>query len=216
MLVMQHLKDFDYTLPFDLIDTSELAKIIEEAKKPSSSLKCIHRNSALIRSIASHPSIISMVKEILGDTIYLWGSALIVAVPNHTHRYHVDSEHFHIPGVTVSIALKSNEENKFYFMKNSNSISIAPQEIQYNSIEHLEQIAKQYNEKASHVEHTMKDGQCIVWKGRVWHSTENKSNQTRLSLILQYAPSIPCIPTNYQDSRIPSSNTRFDGILINI
>jgi ectoine hydroxylase-related dioxygenase (phytanoyl-CoA dioxygenase family) len=213
---MQGLNDYDYTEPFDLIDPIEIPHIIQEARKPHSSLKCIHKNSLCIQKLASHPSILSMVKELLGDTIYLWGSELILAKPGYKHRYHVDAEHFHIKGVTLSIALNVDEGNKFYFMSHSDSIPIAPQELSYSSMQELETIAKKYNEKASNVELTMKEGQCVIWKGRTWHSTISKSSKTRLSLILQYATCIPCIPNNYDSSKIPPSNRKFDGILINI
>ena len=215
--IIQHIKDHDYTNPIDLIEPHFLKALIYEAKKKPTSIKCLHKNSKFIQLIAFNPKILSVVKEIIGNKFYLWGSSLITSVPNHVHRYHVDAEHFHIKGVTVSIALENcTEDNKFYFISNSDSISTSPQELQPDKqiTQELEKFVKHYNQNAKHVEITMKNGQCMFWKGRTWHSTENKSNKTRLSLILQYAVSNPRIPTSYDDPKAPVSNTNFDSIYI--
>jgi len=213
--IIQHLKIHDYTNPVDFINKDDLAAFIKEAKKAPTSLKCLHKKSEFIRSIAQSPFIISVVKEIIGDKFYLWGSSLVTSTANHVHRYHVDAEHFHIKGVTVSIALENcSDKNKFYFMSNSDSIPISPQELNEKSKDVLEKHANNYNVNAKNIELTMTDGQCMFWKGRTWHSTENHSTETRLSFILQYAISIPNIPKSYDNSRMPTSDKRFDAMYI--
>jgi ectoine hydroxylase-related dioxygenase (phytanoyl-CoA dioxygenase family) len=214
--VIQHLEYYDYSKPFELVDVTILPKLIQEARRKETSPKCLHRDSELIRTIAFHPSLISVIKEILGSEFCLWGSSLIVSPPNHTHRYHVDAEHFHIDGVSVSIALENcTEKNSFYFMSNSDSIPAIPQQLTQN-IEKLEAMAQQYNTNARHVDINMKDGQCVIWKGRTWHSTKNRSTITRLSLILQYAVSNPNIPNNYNNPEIPASEKCFDAIFVDL
>ena len=212
---IQHLKEFDYTLPFDLIDN--LPPLIREAKTPPTSYKCAHKQGAFIRAVANDPRLVSAIKEILGDEIYLWGSSLVAAAPGHIHRYHVDAEHFHIKGVSVSIGLENCTENtKFYFMSHSDAIPVSPQELSRNPKERelFVKKAKEYDARADHVELTMRPGQCIIWKGRTWHSTENKSNKTRYSLILQYAVTVPGIPKTYDDPRVPLSDKKYDAIRI--
>ena len=214
---INHLLEYDYTLPFDLeIKLEDVSKIIQDAKISWTSNKCLHRKSDMIRIIAHHPKLISIIREILGHQFYLWGSSFIVSPPGHKHRYHVDAEHFHIKGVTVSIALENcSEENAFYFMSHSDAIPVSPQELSYeNNITNLETIANQYSADSKHIELHMKPRECIAWKGRTWHSTENRSTKTRISLILQYAVSIPNIPVNYNNSRVSTTNQYFDAIFI--
>jgi len=213
---IQHITEFDYTQPFYL---QLEPNVIEEAIHSYTSNKCLHRKSEKIRTIAHDPKLLSIIRKIIGDTFYLWGSSLIVSNPGHKHRYHVDAEHFHIKGATVSIALENcSEDNKFYFMSHSDAIPVSPQELTYKNTEELEKIAQTYNPNAKHIKLHMKPGECVVWKGRTWHSTENRSSikTPRISLILQYAVSIPKMPTNYDNPNTPTNNILFDGIFIDM
>jgi hypothetical protein len=56
---------------------------------------------------ARHPAIVGRVASLLGPDFMAWGLTLTRSVPGGAHRWHVDIEHMHWPGVSVYIGRRT-------------------------------------------------------------------------------------------------------------
>lgn len=184
-----------------------------------------HQNNYHLRDIASHPTITKFIKPILGSKVILWGSEVIYQHSKERHAWHIDVELAdRRPGLTVWIALKNMELSELHLISKSHRIPFSPQESvsklpekermkwRLNST-FIEETAKKYDtETTKHklVVTSAKVGEMIIWKGRVWHYTENNSNRSRTSVILQFVQDtgnlthdLPLVPVWYMYPRTP-------------
>lgn len=207
---LEKFRQEGYLGPFNLCDKQAAEKILQERFIPPKKLtwyKSPHEKSPPILKIASNPAIIEKLNPILGDDVLLWGSHFICQPPEGAHGWHLDVEHGSWDGVTLWIGLKNlNEKTTVSLISYSHLLNIVPNELNKNkgiSIYDDEAIlneAKKLDPRCELKTFTLNSGEFIMWSGRVWHTTLNKSDKTRFSMILQYCSpdSITKIPLNYE------------------
>lgn len=143
--------------------------------------------------LSKEPQIISKLRPILGDNILLWGSMLIRQKASAKHPIHVDVEHFKWKGVSVWIGIENViSGSSFGIITRTHSFNISPEELHSNQdINDLNdssvlEAAKRINPNCRLVYLDVKDGEFIIFNGKLWHGTKNNTNKTRSSILLQY------------------------------
>ena len=190
-----------YLGPFKLNDQSKFSSLLRETyipRKLYTWYKSPHEKSAQIVRIASDESIVDKLRQLLGNDILLWGSLFVNQKPGSKHEWHLDVEHGSWDGATVWIGLKNlNNKTSISLITYSHLLNTSPIELyKKNNVDRsnyqviLEE-AKKLDSRCELKTFYLSPGEFIVWSGRIWHATLNKSTKSRQSIILQY-----CTPDN--------------------
>jgi ectoine hydroxylase-related dioxygenase (phytanoyl-CoA dioxygenase family) len=149
--------------------------------------KSLHMVVPTIREVAIRPAIRDRVQGVLGPDVLLWGSTVIVQQPGQSHRWHVDVEHSHWPGITVFVALQNvSEQSTLSVVRGSHKLHDSPQSLKATSSRAALQCAQAHLSTAELVPLVMDVGEFYIFHGRIWHGSQNTTNDVRVSLLLQF------------------------------
>lgn len=154
--------------------------------------------SAAFFALASHPKVLALVTELLGDDVLLWGSRLIHKSPGEKHDWHSDLESSDPSGKTVSVWLALKDCSK------ESSLTVVPgshrfgETVQQQSASRADQSAavdpetvltwaRDRKSDSGIVTAETQVGEAILFDGRLWHGSNNTTNLTRSAVLLQYA-----------------------------
>lgn len=167
-------------------------------KSPTSWYKGLAASDPKIRQIGLLPSIVGRVRELIGPDIVLWGANVIRRKPGQVHPWHCDMES-HRPGggfVTAWLGLENvTPQTSPIFITRTH---INPKPVQQvraeNDIERTAlddeaalALARKADPKCQLAMPAVRNGQAILFDGRIWHATHNTQRErTRLALLLQY------------------------------
>ena len=182
-----------YIGPFQLFDQKQGAALVKEFAFPNDILtwyKSIHEKSDPVVRTAKSEKVLSKLIPILGNDILLWGSSFIEQAAGKTHNWHLDVEHGKWDGATLWLGLKNlNQDTTVSLITRSHLIDTAPQAISGLDVANDEAVlaaARKYDPACELVTLRLKAGEFIIWSGRVWHNTHNRSSKNRFAIILQY------------------------------
>lgn len=205
---LEKFKEDGYLGPFKLLNNKDRNKLLNEQYIPLHKRvwqKSIHEKALYVRNLAKNKGLVSIISEILGKNILLWSSCFIKQKPKNTHGWHIDIEHAYWDGITVWLGLKNlNNLTPLSLISGSHLIELSPQElikkgINSNDDEQILNEARKINKKCEIKKLYLKEGEFIIWSGRIWHNTHNFSSKNRESIILQYTSTNnnPKIPKKY-------------------
>ncbi len=199
-----------YAGPFKLFNKAQCEALLQEVYTPANLFtwyKSPHEESAPIVRTASSPTILNQLKPVLGEDILLWGSHFIAQPPEQAHAWHLDVEYGKWNGVTVWLGLRNlNSKTTVSVITHSHLLDVVPQQLLKKfdvdtcDDQAVLKEAKKLDPRCELKTFTLNAGEFIIWSGRAWHSTLNKSAKKRFSIILQYCSpeNIPKIPLNYE------------------
>ncbi len=180
--------------PYSLFDPNEAKNIFARCfSYPRPLLPWSKGRHTVVREVAetaTHPAIVEKITPLLGEDILLWGSMLIRQKPSAKHPVHVDVEHVEWPGISVWIGIENvTNQSSFCVVPGSHHYNITPDELKGTDPSDdkliMEAARKMYPEsKLKYL--NIKDGQFIIFSGKLWHGTKNDSSKLRSSIILQY------------------------------
>jgi len=191
-----------YAGPVAVFDAAECARLLSafraEAGRPKTWSKGWAASSPAFHRVASDPRILDLVRPTLGDDIVLWGASLIVKAESDIHPFHTDVESMTPEGgfVTVWIGLENTDRSSgLKFVPGSHRYGITLQELDHragvsrrdSTDETTLAAARQHDAAAEIVQPEVHDGEALVFDGRVWHGSHNKTKAVRTALLLQYA-----------------------------
>jgi len=168
--------------------------------------KSLHEKSVPVLKTASVSEITDKLQAVLGDDILIWGSQFIAQKPEHAHSWHLDVEYGCWNGATLWLGLKNlNSKTTLSLITHSHLLQTAPQELKDKfgvdprDDDAILNEAKKLDPRCELKTFILTPGEFVIWSGRAWHSTSNKSDKTRFSIILQYCTpdNVPRIPLNY-------------------
>lgn len=155
-------------------------------------------NDPFIYEIATKPELLQVVSSLLGETVILWGSSLIVREPEEVHPWHTDLESSAPDGHFVSVWIgfeNTSSETSLNLMRGSHLFGCSLQQLAHEkkiprgdrtSTQALA-LAKAISSDAELYIPDINNGEAILFDGRIWHGSDNTSSQTRKALLLQYA-----------------------------
>jgi len=155
----------------------------------------------LIYDIAANPLLLDMLVPLLGENIILWGASVVERSPGRIHPWHVDKESA-APGqrfATAWIGLRNTcRESGLSFIGGSHLFPKTIQEVQDEKRSHRGEAddatvlswAREMDASAALMQPELRDGEGVLFDGRLWHGSRNRSKGgTRTALLLQYASS---------------------------
>lgn len=153
----------------------------------------------MLSSLAAKPRLMRLLTPILGDDIILWGVDVVRRTPGQIHRWHVDGESAAPDGrfVTVWIGLENTSgDSSLRLIAGSHSCGKTVQEFQaangtadlHAPTETVLEWARSANPDARLVNPECRDGDAVLFDGRMWHGSHNRlETQTRTAILLQFA-----------------------------
>lgn len=164
-----------------------------------------------VYDIATRPQLLDLLRPLLGDDIVLWGASVVHRPPGNTHPWHTDIETAAPDARAVSawIALRhACRESGMVFVAGSHRFGRSVQEIaaglgesQDMTDERVLDIARALEPSSALIQPDVRDGDLILFDGRIWHSGRNEgASDIRRALLLQYAAADTPIPTPMERS----------------
>lgn len=158
----------------------------------------------VFRTVACHPAIIGIVRQLIGDDVMLWGTSLVSAPPGHVHPWHSDIETSYAHGKTVSVWIPitgASRNSSLRLMSRTHAIDASVQEMKFLhdkagvDVDAAEVMAwaKSRNAACGIYAPDVQEGHALFFDGRLWHGSHNTDRVgTRVALLLQYAePAVP-------------------------
>jgi mannose-6-phosphate isomerase-like protein (cupin superfamily) len=149
--------------------------------------------------LGAHPRLLALLTPILGADIVLWGASIVRRDPRDEHSWHVDAESSAPDGrfATVWIGLENTTaESGLRLVAGSHLCGKTVQQFgsekrtgrAYASTETVLEWARSLNPDARLAEPPVGDGDAILFDGRMWHGSHNRStSKSRTALLLQFA-----------------------------
>ena len=150
-------------------------------------------------AVAADDRILDLVTSLLGDDVILWGASLITRTPNQVHPWHTDIESASPSGRTVSVWIgleHTSALSSLIVVPRSHRFGVTVQQVVQEdgrtsdaaTDEQVAMWATRRDERSGVVTLGSSDGEAVVFDGRLWHASHNKSESaTRCALLLQYA-----------------------------
>lgn len=153
----------------------------------------------LLYRLAADPRLLELLTPILGYDIILWGASLVRRHAGEVHPWHVDIESS-MPGsrcASVWIGLENTRRNSgLQLIAGSHLIGETVQQMQSKdghsrgdaSSETVLTWAQKHYSEAAIVTPDLKNGDALIFDGRIWHGSRNSYRAgTRAALLLQFA-----------------------------
>lgn len=147
--------------------------------------------------LASDSRLTNLLRPLLGENIVLWGASIARRTPEMLHPWHVDIESSAPDGrfVTLWIGLENTSHGSGLRLIAGSHRGRTIQQVraekgssrQEHSNDAVLDWARDEHPDAHVVQPEVRDGDAILFDGRIWHGSYNSSNQTRTALLLQFA-----------------------------
>ncbi|MCI0603016.1 cupin domain-containing protein [bacterium] len=163
----------------------------------------VYKGNAMVNygfyEIACRADIIDLVRELIGEDIFLWGARIIHRNAGSAHPWHTDIECSGDSGKAVNVWIgleRTNEQTGLQLLSHSHTFGCTLQEVAHGAgkkrcevtSEDILQWGKQRNSQSQLVRMEMHDGEALVMDGNLWHFSQNTMQEgTRVALLLQYA-----------------------------
>lgn len=152
----------------------------------------------LIYSLATKPELLAVLAQLLGQHVYLWGAQLIAKEPGEAHPWHTDIETCSPSGRFVSVWIgleNTSAKSALQHIGGSHRIGKPLQQVAHEkrvarpdrTAERALAWARETIADAELVAADVRDGDAVLFDGRIWHGSLNSEDRPRRALLLQYA-----------------------------
>lgn len=194
-----------YLRPLSLFDETEAAELREyfdrlledviAAGGDSYSISTAHLKHGRVYDLLTHPQIIAVVKDLLGEDVVAWGSHFFCKMPHDGKQvaWHQDASYWPLSpskAVTVWLAIDdADTENAcMRFISGSHHyghMTYRPADSSEHSV--LDQVIENVEQYGEPVDDELKAGQFSVHSDLLLHGSEaNESDRRRCGLTLRY------------------------------
>ena len=156
-------------------------------------------DSRLFFELATCRPLLDRVIELLGDDVILWGASVVDRPPGSVHPWHTDIESAAATGGTVTAWIglaHTNARSSVQVVSHSHRIGATFQEVAGRSGRRRDEIddsdmaswARECEPAAEVVSFDMRNGDAVLFDGRLWHGSRNTNLWgKRTAILLQYA-----------------------------
>jgi len=153
----------------------------------------------LFYTLATDPRVVGPVRSLLGDDVILWGASLARREPGQIHPWHTDIESSDPRGGFVSVWVglaNTSRESGLELVTHSHRAGEPLQKAAFDrGVRRGEACpgdvlgwARERQPAATLVQPDVRDGDAVLFDGRLWHRSHNtRSSGRRIALLLQYA-----------------------------
>jgi mannose-6-phosphate isomerase-like protein (cupin superfamily) len=190
--------------PIDFLTPAEcslLSRYFDDADRPAPLewSKGSAASDRVIYDLATRPPLVSLLRQLLGANVILWGASVVDRAPGQRHAWHTDIESSAPDSrcVTVWIGLENaSVDSSLKLICGSQRIGKALQCVaaehgvarEDRTAEAALEWARGYRSGATLIEPAMQTGQALLFDGRLWHGSVNsRASGRRRALLLQYA-----------------------------
>jgi len=138
--------------------------------------------------VAGHPDIVGRVASLLGPDLIAWGLTSTLSLPGGVHRWHVDIEHMHWPGVSVYIGLENNDlGSTLKVVAGSQRMGARPQDFGVGDEASAVAAVQTRVPEARALRVPVRPGEFFLFHGQLWHASHNTGDRTRVAMIIHYS-----------------------------
>ena len=149
--------------------------------------------------LAAHPGLLVLLTQLLGENVILWGVSVVERNPGTGHAWHTDIESSAPEGGFASVWIgieNTSRESSLRFIRRSHDFGTPIQQVVHEhglrrgeaSSEAVLGWAREYDPDAALVQPEVRDGEAMLFDGRIWHGSHSPSTERkRIALLLQYA-----------------------------
>jgi glycosyltransferase involved in cell wall biosynthesis/ectoine hydroxylase-related dioxygenase (phytanoyl-CoA dioxygenase family) len=149
--------------------------------------KSMHALVPELYDLCVAPSLLARVTAILGPDVIVWGCTGVVRRPGQRHGWHVDLEHQTWDGVSVFVGLQGmSDQSSLTVATGSHQVEFGSQRApEENDDEITAMILADERLRVTTV--PLREGDCFLFHGRLWHRSHNTTGVARTALLIQYA-----------------------------
>ncbi|MBL8907520.1 MAG: phytanoyl-CoA dioxygenase family protein, partial [Rhizobiales bacterium] len=190
--------------PFPLFDRDECQRIAAHAArddlpKPADWWKGRAVSDPFYHALATDERILSRLRPLLGNDIVLWGVDILKRKPGQVHPWHCDIESCAPEGgfASVWVGIENiSRDSALICLSGSHLYGKTIQEVAaehglkrgQSTAEMVFAWARERDPGVERIQPDMRDGDAIIFDGRIWHGTHNtRAEGERVALLLQYA-----------------------------
>jgi len=196
--------ELGYEIIPGLLSWSERRLILQhikhaDGKACSTWSKGLAAEDAFYARLASQKKIIEILTPKLGENIIHWATDIVERPPSAAHPWHCDIESCEPEGgfVSIWIGLKhTSKKSSLALISRSHNFGVTIQEVLHKNgmrrgdatDQQVLEMALPYNSEARLERCNLKNGDALVFDGRLWHGSYNQQAFfTRTALLLQFA-----------------------------
>jgi ectoine hydroxylase-related dioxygenase (phytanoyl-CoA dioxygenase family) len=195
-VVMQSILDRGFAEPFRMRSEAACADIIADANATThrvSWYKALHEFDSACTRAATDSAVVDRITPILGSDVLLWSTQMMRKRPGESHRWHADIEAYEWSTVNGWMGLQNtNEDACLLVIPGSHRYGQMPQDhlsegVDLNDADSVLAAARQHDPTATVVPLVAKPGEMVLFDGRMWHGSVNRTSGNRYALLTQYS-----------------------------
>lgn len=190
--------------PVPLFTASECHRIAaylrrEDHPAPAEWQKGRAVSERFLYDLAVHPRLLPLVTALIGEDVLLWAASAVSRAPGEGQPFHTDIESSIVEGRFVSVWIgleNTSRESALQLIARSHLAGVTVQEARSRrgvprdggTAAVMLELARELQPDAMPVLPDMRDGEALLFDGKLWHGSYNQRRSgQRLALLLQYA-----------------------------
>ncbi len=157
----------------------------------------LHALSPTISEIAQRPEIVDRVAQLMGDDLLLWGAIKFSQAANKGYHWHTDTEFDFADGISIWLAVEGvTPDNALKIIPRSDNFKPMPEEYigsgkysmeDFSSDKLALSLARESDPGANIVRPPVRDSEFFIFRGKLWHGSDNNTDKTRHAMGLRYS-----------------------------
>lgn len=191
-----------FLAPVPLFSAAECRRIAEYLSRNHPEPPDWHKARAVserfLYDLAVHPKLLQLITGLLGEDVVLWGGSAVGRQAGEGHPCHTDIESARPEGGFVSVWIgveNTTRESAVQVISGSHRVGRTVQEERADrgmaraegTAEAMLEAVRAHVPDALLVRPEVRDGDALVFDGRLWHASHNTTSRRRLALLFQYA-----------------------------
>jgi hypothetical protein len=159
----------------------------------------LHTLSPRLAEVGRRPELLDRVEQLLGPDLLQWGGIRFEQAPKERLHWHTDTEYDYWSGVSAWLGIqRTTPETALKIMPGSHRYETSPEQLQrahglgFEGVTHDEDVIQLLRQAEPEVvpqimRVPVHDGEFVLFNGKLWHASDNPSDQERVAMGLRYA-----------------------------
>jgi non-heme Fe2+,alpha-ketoglutarate-dependent halogenase len=159
----------------------------------------LHTLSPRLAAVGRRPEVLDRVEQLLGPDLLQWGGIRFEQAPMERLHWHTDTEYDYLSGVSVWLGVQgTTPETALKIMPGSHRYETDPEKLQrdhglgYDGVAQDADIVELLRHAVPDIlpqiiRVPVRDGEFVLFNGKLWHASDNPSEQERVAMGLRYS-----------------------------